>query len=281
MIGISILLILCTSWIMGNLLLITPEKTGTAKWGPGEEGEPAGAGGFWIPKDVMYNAWYVILAVMIGITLIFLPLTSSDNIKVQLAAGVGAIILYIILGFSAITGASIMPNIWGGEGLGQGLFWKTGEGGAVSAKGGLGIMALMILTLTIVTIVAVQRFRGREEEEEEEEELEEQFSRTIDRTIEDLHEGEDVRSTVIQCYQKMCYFLEMEGIDIEENLTPREFKNKTTNLLPITKKTISDLTYTFEEARYSSHQLGNSTREKALNDLKVLRGELEEGENGQ
>ena len=113
------------------------------------------------------------------------------------------------------------------------------------------------------------------ESEKDQTQVEDEISESVDKAIKDLKKGKDTRSTVIRCYQKMSYVLEDQGITYDQFMTPREFEENAFNSLDISKKTISDLTDVFEEARYSSHSLKESQREEALRNLKLLREEID------
>ncbi|MBS3816186.1 MAG: DUF4129 domain-containing protein [Candidatus Thermoplasmatota archaeon] len=122
----------------------------------------------------------------------------------------------------------------------------------------------------------IDHFKTKElaEEEESEEEIERSISSTLDKAILELDEGLDVRTTIIRCYKEMSDILEKSGVKNAEFMTPREFKDETVTKISAPEKLISKITFLFEEARYSPHQLGEDEREKALQYLKDLKERL-------
>ncbi len=109
------------------------------------------------------------------------------------------------------------------------------------------------------------------EEKKKEDEIEESLSSTLDKAIDELHEGEEIRSTIIRCYREMSHILETSGAQNDDFKTPREFKDETIKKIPVQEEVISDITYLFEEARYSPHQLGENKRDRALQHLEKLK----------
>ncbi len=113
----------------------------------------------------------------------------------------------------------------------------------------------------------------QEDGKTEEEELEESLTSTLDKAISGLDEGDEVRSTIIRCYREMSQLLEKKGAKNESFMTPREFKNETIDEIPMFKKIISEITFLFEEARYSPHRLREKDRDIVLSHLKKLKEE--------
>ncbi len=106
---------------------------------------------------------------------------------------------------------------------------------------------------------------------ETEEDIEDSLSSTLDRAIVGLSDGEDVRSTIINCYREMSQILEESGAKNDKFLTPREFKDESIENISAPRNIISEITYLFEEARYSPHKLGEDKRKRALRQLKRLK----------
>jgi len=162
---------------------------------------------------------------------------------------------------------------------------KIGESGSELVRGvtGVGsqnmgllvIASLLIIFGVFITIPKIVNYiRSKKEVEEETSEIEQDLSQSVNRAIKDLKKGKDTRSTIIRCYQKMCFILEDYGVTYDRYMTPREFENNAVNNLNFSRTTISELTTIFEEARYSSHRLDESKRKAALNNLKLLRKEI-------
>ncbi|MEF8831904.1 MAG: DUF4129 domain-containing protein [Candidatus Thermoplasmatota archaeon] len=152
----------------------------------------------------------------------------------------------------------------------------------------LGFLLLILLSGSILIYGLYLKMFSSEEENQEkhsleplnevkmdremyEEEMEESLSSTLNKAIDDLHEGEAVRSTIIRCYREMSRILEVSGAKNDDFKTPREFKDEAVKKIPVQEKIISNITYLFEEARYSPHTLGEDKRDRALQHLKKLK----------
>ncbi len=104
--------------------------------------------------------------------------------------------------------------------------------------------------------------------------IEDSLSSTLSRAISDIGKGKDVREAIIEYYNEMTRLLEERGAKIEDSMTPREFKEEIIKEIPSAKDFISSITFLFEEARYSPHELKEKDREEVLNQLKALEDEL-------
>jgi hypothetical protein len=97
----------------------------------------------------------------------------------------------------------------------------------------------------------------------------------VDVAIHDLEAGRDVRSTILACFQRFCALLGSRGITEQEALTPRELEALAVHRLKVSSKDSRILTGVFEEARYSTHPLGEPDRQRALESLGEIRAALE------
>lgn len=155
----------------------------------------------------------------------------------------------------------------------------------------LGFLIFLLLLGSLLTYVVYLRFFTWDETNQkqrdleglyetglktdsEREKVEDSLSSTLTKAIDELHDGENVRSTIIRCYKEMSNILEKSGAQNKDFKTPREFKDETIQKLPFQEDVISDITYLFEEARYSPHQLGENERDRALEHLKKLKEDL-------
>ncbi len=105
----------------------------------------------------------------------------------------------------------------------------------------------------------------------DEEQLKQTIGLTLDRAISDLDRGEDKRTTVLKCYKEISNLLAEKGAENKKSMTPREFKRETIKKVPSVEKSITEITYLFEEARYSPHDLKIRDKEKVLKYLKKLK----------
>jgi hypothetical protein len=97
----------------------------------------------------------------------------------------------------------------------------------------------------------------------------------VRRTLLDLEAGTDFRTTVMACYQRVCSLLATRGVTQQEALTAREIEGLALAELGLSRGSVDDLTGLFEEARYSTHEIGPSQRDRAVECLSQIRRELE------
>lgn len=97
----------------------------------------------------------------------------------------------------------------------------------------------------------------------------------IRRTLLDIEAGTDFRTSVMACYQRMCSLIAGRGIARQEALTAREIEGLALAELGLSQGSVDDLTNLFEEARYSTHEIGPLQRDRAVECLTSIRRELE------
>lgn len=112
----------------------------------------------------------------------------------------------------------------------------------------------------------------------DEDELELQVQRdasvVVQRTITDLMAERAYHETILQCYKNMCKILAKVGVVVSPTETAREFALTVSGKLGIGKEAVAGLTFLFEEARYSDHQISDANRINAVNYLKWLQDAL-------
>jgi hypothetical protein len=97
----------------------------------------------------------------------------------------------------------------------------------------------------------------------------------VRRTLLDLEAGTDFRTAVMACYQRMCALIAARGVAGQEALTAREIEGLALAELGLSQGSVDDLTSLFEEARYSTHEIGPPQRDRAVECLSAIRQELE------
>jgi hypothetical protein len=97
----------------------------------------------------------------------------------------------------------------------------------------------------------------------------------VQAAISELQLGGDVRTVILACYERFCYFLGARGVSYQETLTPREIEDLAVNRLAVSQDSAESLTSLFEEARYSEHTLGHTDRDRAVQSLERIRADLE------
>lgn len=286
LLALAVLLLLLSSWAVGNIVSVIP-TTGEKISRGGIEEEEDRFSYIGIDEKGGSYLWDLILALAIGLifgSILSLLAVRREEILTQIVTFVSFALIIIFLSSirlgSIDTGnASPSPIDW--EGL------PTPQSGlsiSIGAYGGT--ILLIILTITVfifwMNIKSVSRgeVEGVDREEDstqrydDEGELEEEISSAIDEAVEKLNRGYDGRDAIISSYEQMCSLLEDQGVGNSNFLTPREFKEKALDQLDIDSGPMEDLTDMFEEARYSSHSLTDDQREAAIEDLKRLNQEL-------
>ena len=99
----------------------------------------------------------------------------------------------------------------------------------------------------------------------------------VQRAARDLRLTGDYRETILNCYRQMCRVLSLHGFQIRLHETASEFSNTVSSKLGLGGDSVRYLTFLFEEARYSDHQIDNTKRAKALNQLESLEHLLGDG----
>ena len=96
----------------------------------------------------------------------------------------------------------------------------------------------------------------------------------VQKTVTTLRLNGDYREAILRCYRQMCEVLSNHGFNIGLQETAREFSENITHKLELGSDAIRGLTFLFEEARYSDHQIDDSKRAVALNQLETLERSL-------
>lgn len=130
--------------------------------------------------------------------------------------------------------------------------------------------AVLLILITFYYLSTIRK-RSRFGEVEKEE-----VSKIIRRTMEELWGGNDPRSSIIRCYGDMCSLLEKKGNGLVDapTFTPREFLEEAEGRLPVSMERLEELTFLFEEARYSPHELSSDMVERAKIALEKIQEEL-------
>lgn len=96
----------------------------------------------------------------------------------------------------------------------------------------------------------------------------------VQKTVTTLKLNGDYREAILICYRQMCQVLSNYGFNIGLQETAREFSEDISHKLELGSDAIRGLTFLFEEARYSDHQIDDTKREVALNQLETLEHSL-------
>ncbi len=278
----ALLLVLLAAWLMGNLVFIFPELAEGAVGYTGERGTGTETGGdLLLFENLGIRTRQFLLAtflVLIVFTIIANIMYSIYDSPAKLAwSFIFAVVIvgffyYLLYAFANPRPDTVWPDVSGGV---PDPSSYNADSGTISASGSFIIPAFLVGAISIILLVKFVLYK-MERRETEEITVKEQMSDTIDRTLDDLIKGKDVRSTIIRCYAEMSKHLERQGVREDESFTPREFREKAMNELDVSQKSISSITSIFEEARYSSHELGEKDKNSAMESLRTLKNELGE-----
>lgn len=108
-------------------------------------------------------------------------------------------------------------------------------------------------------------------------EMEEEAAEVVQQTITALkaeREYREYHEIILECYVKMCKILARAGMELNPAETAREFAENISTKLQVGEKAVSGLTFLFEEARYSNHEISEEKRTMALHYLTSLQQAL-------
>ncbi len=134
--------------------------------------------------------------------------------------------------------------------------------------------AVAIIALGIFAISQITNLRSESLSDIDIEAMTEEVGQTIQKAMDDMTSGTDVRSSIMRCYIDMCKLASKHGISDEEHMTPREFESMIGSKLPVADDKLHDLIMIFEEARYSDHDLSEEMRNKAMLALGSIKDDL-------
>jgi hypothetical protein len=129
------------------------------------------------------------------------------------------------------------------------------------------LVALIVLGLVAGALVLVRRRKQAAIDE---------LAGVFSYTAELLAAGDEVREAIFNCYESLCRILMRRGFLRRDFETVREFELAIRNALPISEQALVALDRIFEEARYSSHVLGEPHRQNAQMALSTVLQEIDE-----
>jgi hypothetical protein len=121
----------------------------------------------------------------------------------------------------------------------------------------------------------------REVPSAKEEKLRDEALGAVQTALTELKSNGEYHETILKCYKHMCSILSERGFRISSTQTAREFSNSLSGKLRLGEHSVRGLTFLFEEARYSDHQIVDEKRVMAVGELNLLQRALTEsnGEN--
>ena len=127
------------------------------------------------------------------------------------------------------------------------------------------------LTLVIsLALIALTMYRRKEDSTMKE------LANIFNYAAEMLASGDEYRRAIFECYENLCLILKKRKFLRRDFETVREFEIAIRKALPISEESLISLDRVFEEARYSSHKLGELERQNAQLSLSSVLREIEE-----
>lgn len=185
--------------------------------------------------------------------------------------GILALIAFIVVVKLISDGFSQPVDGDGGGGGGGGeIIPGTGEGGTESYF--IYIITLVIIAVLVYVIVKELWSRrtpplmaGSKQD----------IKVIIDEAVDSLESGRDPRTVIYRSYLRMCKLLERRGLTDISYMTPGEFAAVAVREFHLPADKVEELTYLFEEARYSDHPVGESMKERSIRCLDSIRRSIE------
>jgi len=101
-----------------------------------------------------------------------------------------------------------------------------------------------------------------------------EMKRIIRRAADQLIAGNEYTAVIFKSYQKLSAHLRKHGFLRREAETFREFEDAVRSALPIDTNAMDEFLDILEEARYSTHTIGENQRNKAINNLRNIETSL-------
>ena len=136
-------------------------------------------------------------------------------------------------------------------------------------------LAIVVVSFTLILGGVRLAYRARVSSlDNSETEVKEQAAELVQQTITSLKSAKKYHETILNCYKKMCEILSNAGLKTVPEETAREFAESISAKLRIGDAAVTGLTFLFEEARYSNHEISEEKRIMALNHLQFLQQAL-------
>jgi hypothetical protein len=139
------------------------------------------------------------------------------------------------------------------------------------------LVAVIVAVIGGGLLLAVVVLYARRErlEEEGEETVEEELAAVVSDAIDDLRAEPDARRAVIAAYARMERVLAQHGQPRRRSEAPFEYLARVLRGLRVRDAAVRDLTELFERAKFSTHEIDEAMRERAIAALVSLREDLE------
>jgi len=138
------------------------------------------------------------------------------------------------------------------------------------------VSALIFVMSCIILLAGLRRAITARENASDDSEvvLKMEAAEVVQQTISRLETTKEYHEIILQCYKRMCKALANAGLDVEPTQTAREFAESVSTKLRVGNEAVRGLTFLFEEARYSDHEILEAKRAEALKRLESLQRAL-------
>jgi Domain of unknown function (DUF4129) len=236
----DLLTILVIVYGLGTILLIVAFVLLRDKWSP--------------PKDRMLRR--LVGLVVLFAALAFAGYRAEHNLHLR---GSGSRGQHGTLTGPTLTRAQTLPNLPHARRPAQ-FDWIF----AAAIGGGLLLAAAMVFAR-----------RRRAESEEETATMEDELAEVVTDTIDDLRREADPRRAVIAAYARMERVLAQHGQPRHPSEAPFEYLSRILLRLRVRAAAVRDLTELFERAKFSTHEIDASMKDRAIAALLSVRDDLQ------
>lgn len=133
----------------------------------------------------------------------------------------------------------------------------------------------MVITMFVIAVLILHSVIRREHDQGELEiEERHEIANIITRQISEIDQGKDPRMAIIEIYSEMRGKLGQAGAWDRQTYTPREFALGAVDRLGMSASIIQDLTYLYEEAKFSLHPMTEKEKDRAVDMLQHIVDEL-------
>ena len=137
------------------------------------------------------------------------------------------------------------------------------------------LVALIGVGLVLTAVVVRARRRQPAAATEDEESVTEELATVVRDTIDDLRREPDARRAVIAAYARMERILGQHGNGRSPSEAPFEYLARVLLRLRVRAPAVKDLTELFERAKFSTHEIDQPMKERAIAALVSVREDLE------
>ena len=141
---------------------------------------------------------------------------------------------------------------------------QAAESNSIVSPSSVAIIAIILLAAA-GAVIQMRRKRSTIEE------IQDIFTYTADL----LAAGDEIREAIFNCYEDLCLVLMQNGFLRRDFETVREFEMAIRQALPVSESALEALDQVFEEARYSSHEMGDSHKVAAQEALTNVVSEIQ------